>query len=148
MTFLSKLPYNLSYLIELCSSITPNIRNLLNAPTAMGLSMAHAQRGRWYNRVVHIATNIFYTMHTLTCVCSLVKPRIQRICPALGFLSESRSNFSSPIAIDSVYSSGCPLPHLLTTVILKPNKHLRMTKNALYNFRTAVLNFFTKFCMY
>lgn len=52
------------------------------------------------------------TCPSLTCVWSLVSPRIQRICPARGFLSASGSNFSSPKAIASVYSSGCPRPHL------------------------------------
>lgn len=54
------------------------------------------------------------TCPSLTCVCSLVRPRIHRICPARGFLSASGSNFSSPRLIASVYSSGCPRPHLNT----------------------------------
>lgn len=50
---------------------------------------------------------------TDTWVCSLVRPRIHKICPARGFLSESKeSNRSSPKLIASVYSSGCPRPHL------------------------------------
>lgn len=66
-----------------------------------------------YNRVVHITFNASYAVHLLTCVCNLVRPRIQRIWPALGFLSESTSKFSSPpMLMASVYSSGCPLPQL------------------------------------
>lgn len=47
----------------------------------------------------------------VTCVCSRVRPRIHRICPARGFLSESGSNFSSPRLIAPI-SSGWPRPHL------------------------------------
>ena len=47
----------------------------------------------------------------VTCVCSRVRPRIHRICPARGFLSESGSNFSSPRLI-ALISSGWPRPHL------------------------------------
>lgn len=65
-----------------------------------------------YNRVVHITFSASYTVNLLTCVCNLVKPRIQSIWPALGFLSESTSNFSSPMLMASVYSSGWPLPQL------------------------------------
>lgn len=49
---------------------------------------------------------------TDTWVCSLVRPRIHKICPARGFLSSKESNRSSPKLIASVYSSGCPRPHL------------------------------------
>lgn len=71
--------------------------------------------------ILHFNFIILLNWNLLTCVCNLVKPRIHNIWPARGFLSESTSNFSSPMLIASVYSSGWPRPQL--------NKHLYMLEN-------------------
>lgn len=71
-------------------------------------------------------------MGIVTWVCSRVRPRIQRICPARGFLSASGSYFSSPRLIAPI-SSGWPRPHLLLKN-MKPILHHSVRLHSFFHY--------------
>ena len=79
----------------------------------------------------------------VTCVCSRVRPRIHRICPARGFLSESGSNFSSPRLIAPI-SSGWPRPHLFLKNMKPILHHSIPVTHMVYNQSSRLFFFFRK----